>query len=204
LFNDRAGDVVPGLARALNDSHRKVRRNAATALGRFDRAALPALPALIKRLHDREPMVREAAAGTLAWVGPALPATWRDWLPLLIDPCRTPADRLQGALERPDLPDAARSEFLALCRRRALWHARRAGLDASGPIDPLTSAWQAARATLAEAERAAVALAKGRSEAKRIEIAAAGEEAAWLLARLADLLGNEGTSSPARPEWEAP
>jgi HEAT repeat protein len=193
LFHDRADEVVPSLARALHDSHRKVRRNAATALGRFGRGALPALPALIKRLHDREPMVRTAAAEALADIGPGLSALWRDWLVLLIDPCRTPADRLHAALERPDLPDAARHEFQALCGRRALWHARRAGLGSSGAIDPSASAWQAACGTLAEAARAAVALAKGKGQddPKRIETLATDDEAAWLLARLAERLGSE-------------
>ena len=187
LAADRAEAIVPDLARSLRDSHRKVRRAAATALGPLGRAAAPALPELIRRLHDGEPAVREAAGAAIAAIAPALDGRWRAWLDVLTDPGLGPEEALRLALDRADLPAPARKGFAALCLRRARWHARRVGASPVPENPPPPSAREAAGLALAGAA------GPGRAD-----------EAAWLLARLAELLPRGWGPEPMRPGGMAP
>jgi HEAT repeat protein len=60
-----ANRAVPALTAALRDENHYVRREAATALGKFGSAAISAVPALTAALKDSEKSVRAAAQTAL-------------------------------------------------------------------------------------------------------------------------------------------
>lgn len=60
------GDIVPILIKKLGEQDAETRREAATALGKFGKAATSALKALQQRERDSNPMVRQSAARAIA------------------------------------------------------------------------------------------------------------------------------------------
>jgi HEAT repeat protein len=183
-------EVLPDLESALRDSHGKVRKAAAEALGSLRGRAAPALAGLLKRLHDREPRVRTACAAAVAQILPELPAAQQSCLKQLADPAHGPGYNLRAALAHPDLPAAVRTAFVAVCLRRVSWHASHIGQAGSlpAPADSLP-AWPAAQA----AARQAAHKTSAGSEARAAEFA-------WLLACLWALLLPSPGSPPDRAE----
>jgi hypothetical protein len=164
-FGDREG-VVAAVAKALTDSHLKVRRAAAEVLGTLGAAALPVLPALLRRRYDRDRGVAKASAQSLDQLRGALPFPLAEWLQPFTAPAASPGDGLRTLLERPDLPGEVQARFGATCERRARWHRRLARGAGAAPELPAGSAWAAACTALAEVDHGA----------------AREQEAAWLAA----------------------
>ena len=69
ILNALGRAAVPALVRALDDPHARVRRTAASSLGRIGSPAAEAVPALEARLRDEDRFVRAASAGALASLG---------------------------------------------------------------------------------------------------------------------------------------
>jgi HEAT repeat protein len=65
-----APQVVPALARALQDPDPFVRREVANSLGRIGPDARDAVPGLVACVRDRQPHVRKAAVAALKKVDP--------------------------------------------------------------------------------------------------------------------------------------
>src|SRR5262249_58609435 len=100
-FLGRAADVLPDLEILLRDSHWRVRRTAAEALGNLGVQAVPALAGLLKRRYDHESRVRAVSVTALARVVPSLPGEDRSWLGILADPAHGAAWNLRQVLARP-------------------------------------------------------------------------------------------------------
>jgi HEAT repeat protein len=123
-------EQVEILARALEDSHFRVRRTAADLLAGTARAGLAALPRLARYAFDGEWRVALMARHALDRLGRELHASAKpqaaerqEVLGALVSTVLA-ADRAREALIGmvPALPSALRDEFGALCRRRQLWH----------------------------------------------------------------------------------
>jgi HEAT repeat protein len=69
-WKQRLDVVVPALTRALSDPHWGVRGNAAFSLGTFRSAAKPAVPELLKLLHDTNDYPRKRAMEMLLKLDP--------------------------------------------------------------------------------------------------------------------------------------
>jgi hypothetical protein len=178
------------LVRGLGDSNFKVRAAAAQMLGRLGAEAAASVPALVRRLYEPNPTVRESVASTLAALLPALPAEVQGWLCILANPLRPAEDNLQATLsgDRP-LPEAVRVAFTQLCRRRALWWENKVRQgSATAPPPTGASLWQEAQALGALA--AAVRHQPAGQDPDLADYSRT-KEFAWLLARLCELLLRE-------------
>jgi HEAT repeat protein len=67
-------ELIPLFERSLAESHARVRSTAAEVLGECGHAGLAAVPALLRRLRDRDRRVHAAATAALARLRPLLPA----------------------------------------------------------------------------------------------------------------------------------
>jgi hypothetical protein len=174
----------------LRDPTQRTRAAAAQLAGALGGRAVPLLPALVQRLFEGNATVRSAAAGALAALLPAVPEGLRRWLGVLADPGRAAADNLLAALDSADVPDAVREGFARLCVGRLAWRRRLAA--AHGPPAAAggshLSGEEALRAAVAEAEEAALRHAGPAANLPRIRETAGDREAAWLAARLLELL----------------
>jgi uncharacterized protein (TIGR02996 family) len=203
--NARARDLArraaaPGQAEAvlrqgLGAGHVKERAAAAQMLARLGADAAPGVPALVQRLYEKNPTVREAVARTLAVLLPALPAAVQEWLCVLAHPLRSAEANLQTALvgERA-LPAGVRSAFAAVCERRARWRAHNAGR--TSPVEPPVpddphGLWEAAAALGEMAEAAPARHPPAQQDLALARANAREKEHAWLLARLCELLQAE-------------
>ncbi len=182
-----AGDTPAVLAEGLGAGQRRVRAAAAYLLSNLGRGGAAALPALVQRLFDRDPRVRDHAAPALGRLSAELSPEMQMWVCLLVNPLQPPGATLRRGLEREDLPGEVRAAFHAICFRRVAWRERLGG----GPVPP--APW----VTAAEAADW-VADHAGRHEARRGTAGVAGamhRESAWLLARLIEALQAEDRSS---------
>jgi hypothetical protein len=185
-----APDLARVLAEALADSHWRVRKMAAELLSTLGAAALPALPALLRRRYDREQKIRDAANAALKQLRSAVHATLPDWIRVMTED-RHPALMLLAALNHPDFPEALRREFMEVCGRRKRWYDRLAGRT-KVPVthaDPTVgAAWDA----LAAAEAAARAHASAAEDFEDLHDfgcrSPRAREAAWLMAWLCERL----------------
>jgi uncharacterized protein (TIGR02996 family) len=188
------------LTEGLNHSHRKTRVAAAQAVSGFRPLAAPALPALVKRLHERcaghrGVFVACQAANALAGLIPTLPEEMQSWLCILANPLRPPAVNLRSALDSSNLSDEVRESFATVCVRRSLWRARHAGQsdpheDLQGPNlarDPALL-WKGIEGLLGQTGQAAVRHLQEGPHTDEVSSHAREKEAAWLLARLCELL----------------
>jgi uncharacterized protein (TIGR02996 family) len=188
------------LTQGLNHSHRKVRAAAAQAAGAFRQVAGPALPALVKRLHERNAgrqgiFVACQAANALAAVLSTLPEEMQRWLCILANPLRSPEVNLRDAIDSPKLPADVGEQFAVLCLRRSLWRAHHAGrdVDRTSVEDPGLGSdrpklYNRIRGLLGQATDAALRHLKEGQDAARVTGYARDKEAAWLLARLCEVL----------------
>jgi hypothetical protein len=165
---------IEPLLRALDDSHFRVRRDAAGLLGTQGRAALPAVPRLSRCCFDGEPRVARAARRSLERIASEAPAALGGWLTRLTS-SSDPRQGLLDALGASDLPESLLRPFIAVCRRRRVWFTRNKGSTA-----------QAVEETPA-AEAAATLAAAGKR---------ADRESAWLIGWLAGELVRQGGDEP--------
>jgi HEAT repeat protein len=165
------------LSKALDDSHFRVRRDAARLLAQMGSAALPALPRLARCRFDGEPRVAQAAANALARIAAGAAPIISEWLPRLSEGGDA-KQALCTALRTSELPAPVHQSFMAVCRRRQAWLARRRGAEQQEP---------------APSEPAPVACVE-------LTLAAAGkraqQEAAWLIGWLLDELLRHGRVTP--------
>jgi HEAT repeat protein len=167
------------LSKALDDSHFRVRRDAARLLGQIGSGALPALPRLARCRFDGEPRVAQAAANALGRMAAGAAPMIAEWLRRLTEGDDA-MQVLRTALQTSELPEAVRASFIAVCRRRQAWLARRRGVGqqvdtASAEADPVACV----ESTLAAAGKRAA------------------REAAWLIGWLLDELLRHGQETPA-------
>ena len=131
-----AADVVPELARALeNDHHTAVLHNVAAALGNIGEAARASVPQMIVMFKDDDSLVYEPARLGLANFGVIA-------VPALIDLLRDPDNRAAAAAVLGDIGPEAEAAVPALAR--ALEDSdddvRRTSADALGDIGPAAEA----------------------------------------------------------------
>jgi hypothetical protein len=165
-------------------------------LGRLGAAAAPAVPALVQRLFEGTPTVRDHVAPALARILPDLPAEMQTWLCLLANPLLSAATNLRTALTSPELPTEVRRAFGLVCARRRAWrHHIAAGGEGPAPVpDPRTldSSVKNMLSRVTElADLARQSACKGVGEERRRKERgerASTKETAWLLARLCELL----------------
>jgi uncharacterized protein (TIGR02996 family) len=174
------------LGEGLSASHRRERAAAAQIVGEFRDTSHANLPALVRRLHDRRLHGRDLtifrnAATALVRLLPTLPREMRGWLCILANPLRSAADNLQSALESGILPEPVWDAFAALCVRRSVWWNRVRGETMSPfrvPVYPdHFSLWDVVCANQHHG--------------------GPNKEAAWLLARLCELLQRHLSEAPA-------
>jgi len=184
------------LASGLKASHRKQRAAAAQMLAQLGSEAAPALPALVQRLFESTPLVRDHVAPALARLLPTLSRPMQSWLCLLANPLLPPLANLRSALLNPQLPADVREEFARLCARRREWRKHiAAGNQGPAPLPDLTkvaldvdSVSKAVNDLLSQAEQAACKHRTLESERQAAASRARNKEAAWLLARLCEQL----------------
>jgi hypothetical protein len=114
---------------------------------------------------------------------------------VLANPLRSTEANLRRALDSRELPDAVAEQFAALCVRRSLWRARHAGQtephrDRQRPerLGDRARLWQGVQGLLGQTEQAALRHVKDGQDRAAVGGAAREKEAAWLLARLCELL----------------
>jgi HEAT repeat protein len=132
-------DAVTALLRGLEDSHFRVRRDAASLLADLGPSALPALPRLLRCRFDHEPRVARAASAALAHIAPTLPAPLPDWLARLNRSEESAATTLRELLNTGELPADVEQAFAEACQRRARWHSSRPGAEVPSGV-PLEQA----------------------------------------------------------------
>jgi HEAT repeat protein len=111
-------EQLSALVQALDDSHFRVRRDAAGLFGRLGRFALPAVPRLGRCCFDGEPRVARAAAKSLGQITSEFPPELREQVSRLTVAEAGPEQALRAALEANDLSPPLREAFTAVCRRR--------------------------------------------------------------------------------------
>jgi HEAT repeat protein len=117
---------------ALDDSHFRVRRDAAALLGGLGPLALPALARLARRRFDGEPRVARSAEQSLARLAPELPAELGGWLACLT--ASGAEQSLRAALRDRELPPGVREDFIAVCGRRREMLMATASQPAAGAV----------------------------------------------------------------------
>ncbi len=112
------------LQAALEDSHFRVRRDAARLLGGLGGAAIKVLPRLARCRFDGEPRMARAAAKSLARIASEAPPVIAEWLNRMAR-STDPEPSLRSALQANDLPAPVSDSFVSVCHRRQYRLARR-------------------------------------------------------------------------------
>src|SRR5690606_1635602 len=110
------------LAQGLSDGRRKVRSAAAQMLAQLGARGAEALPKMVQRLFERNPLVRDQVAPALGRLLTEISPELQRWLCLIANPLLPAEGNLRTVLDRSDLPDTVREEFAAVCARRSLWY----------------------------------------------------------------------------------
>ncbi len=103
-FESRRSELLPLFERMLNESHAKVRRAAAEVIGTCGPVGLPSVPALLRRLRDRDAGVHAAAAAALAHLRQFLTPDVQRVLDVLVRPDPVEVN-LRVVLTQPGLTD---------------------------------------------------------------------------------------------------
>jgi uncharacterized protein (TIGR02996 family) len=194
------------LARGLDDGRRKVRSAAAQMLAQLGAAGGAGVPKLVQRLFEKDRLVRDHVAPALARLLPELHPDLQRWLCVLANPLTSPATNLRDALASPQLPPAVLEPFAAVCARRLLWwkHVAQKG-QGPAPV-PEPGSYRADLRAVKQAvtelqERAGRHASRHAGASRRDQEASEGsaKEAAWLLARLTELLLGLYPAPPAPP-----
>src|SRR5262249_25595563 len=127
----------------------------------------------------RDLTVFNCAASTLLRLLPGLPGEVRAWLDVLANPLRSAENNLRAALESPALPRPVWEAFAALGARRLAWWARQRNRpEGPAPAPPAypdqKRLWELVQEVLCQPS-----------------VNRGDKEAAWLLARLCELLQHE-------------
>jgi hypothetical protein len=158
---------------------------------------------MVQRLFEQNPLTRDQVAPALARLLPELSLPMQHWLCQLANPLLPPQANLRTVLDNPRLPAAVREVFAAVCARRAAWWTH-IGNKASGPApvpEPgsfstdLPAIKAAVEDLLKRATKHAIRNRGGEARG-RLAAAAPPKEAAWLLARLTELLQQESLPEP--------
>jgi uncharacterized protein (TIGR02996 family) len=185
--------TVDILAEGLADGRRTVRSAAAQMLVQLGGAGAGALPRLVQRLFEDTKLVRDQVAPALARLLPHLSDEMQTWLCLLANPLLPARTNLRAALESPRLPPAVREGLAAVCARRAAWY-RHLAAKQTGPApvpEPgsFPTDLESLRAAVNDVlELAAAHASRHGSGVAAKQQAGRNKEAAWLLARLTELL----------------
>jgi hypothetical protein len=198
------GQAAHVLADGLRDGRRKVRSAAAQLLSRLGPDGAPGLARLVQRLFERNPLVRDHVAPALARLLPALHPDMQRWLCLIANPLLPAPANLRAVLGAAGLPAGVRAALAAVCARRIAWwdHIAAGG---TGPASaPDTTGCTAELPALTAAVDRVLARAAGHAgrhtsgTAKRAEEEAGqAREAAWLLARVTELIQAALPPAPA-------
>jgi uncharacterized protein (TIGR02996 family) len=181
------------LTEALHDGDRKVRSASAQMLSRLSEHGTVAVPQLVQRLFEDTLLVRDHAAPALARLLPDLSPDVQRWLCVLANPLLPARVDLRAAIDR-GLPAGVATAFAELLGRRLRWWTRLLEEnDVAAALPPESDA-----ASLRHVSSLAITWA-GRhtarhhhGEAKAHQQTRGGDrEAAWLVARLVDLLMKE-------------
>ena len=194
----RAGEAGEGaaeiLTEGLHDGNRKIRSASAQMLSRLGEQGTAAVPKLVQRLFEDTLLVRDHAAPALARLLPELSPDVQRWLCVLANPLLPAHVNLRAVLDRSDLPEPVARAFAELLGRRLLWWQRLLERNETmEPIPPKTGPRWANEAAYKAMDQAGVHAArhhhgdaKGHQQAR-----GAAREAAWLVARLVELLMKE-------------
>jgi hypothetical protein len=195
----QAQDSVAVLLKGLDSGDRKIRATAAKLLAQLGSPALRAVPRLVQQLFETS-SARNSVAPALARLIPLLPIRTQDWLCTLANPLLEPIVNLHSALKQPTLALDVRAEFHEICQRRFVWWARiqqkqlpkNSGSHAPPEVPVYATNFSFIDELIQTAGDHAARHQNANSETAREN----GErrEAAWLLARLTELLQRE--SSP--------
>jgi uncharacterized protein (TIGR02996 family) len=160
------------LGAALGDGRRKVRSAAARMVALLGAAGVPALPKMVQRLFEQSPEMQT-------------------WMCYLANPLLSAPANLRAVLLHPKLPASVRENFAVICARRAAWWTKLGGQSTAKPV-PVAKGGHPELAGLDDGVVEVLALAArhgGRRGNHRGEIYRARiKEAAWMLARLTELL----------------
>lgn len=189
--------AVHVLTEGLHDGNRKVRCASARMIAQLGKSGTQAVPLLVQRLFEQNALVRDHVAPALARLLPELPSEMQRWLCLLANPLMSAPTNLRDTLGHPRMPSQVREQFAAICARRALWwqHLARGGAGPAPVPEPgsyastVSGVRKRVTELLDQAGRHAARHAKGK-QADRATCNGAAREAAWLLARLTELLLN--------------
>jgi uncharacterized protein (TIGR02996 family) len=188
----RAADT---LAEGLHHGNRKVRSAAATMLAQLGVAGTSALPKLVQRLYEQNDLTRDHVAPALARLLPELHPEMQRWLCLLANPLTSAPSNLRDALASAQLPQAVRERFAAVCARRLLWWKHVAGKGEGPAPVPKEGSYrtdvpgvrQMTNELLDRAGKHAGRDCQGKRKDQQLANGTI-KEAAWLLARLTELL----------------
>lgn len=196
----RAGDspdAAAVLAEGLSDGRIKVRCAAAGLLAQLGPAGVAGVPMLVQRLFEHNDKVRNQVAPALARLVSELPEDLQRWLCVLANPLLPAQVNLRAALDA-GLPEDARAGFATVCARRAAWW-KHVAAGNKGPAPAVEGEPASDAASLREAVQKLLVTAgkhAGRhhrgNQKKADDEAGRNKEAAWLLARLAELLQKGG------------
>jgi hypothetical protein len=140
-------------------------------------------------------LVRDQVAPALARVLVELPVKLQTWLCVLANPLLPAEVNLRAALDSPALPAGVCAALAEVCARRAAWY-RHIGAKQTGPAPvPAAGSWSVERPAVKAAVDGLLELAaahatrhhSGKGMVARQETGR-NKEAAWLLARLTELL----------------
>jgi hypothetical protein len=116
------------------------------ALRKLGRAALPAVPQLIRRRFDGDRRCRTLAALVLAHLAPACSEPMAGLLRRLARLSVRPGELVRDLQRQPGWPATMHDEFRSACERRRCWHIRHrhSSEEAAGLECDAEHAWQLA------------------------------------------------------------
>lgn len=130
LTEDQATVAIDLLQMAITAPDRKQRRTAVCVLGQLGAIAIPTVPDLIRRLHDRESQVSQAARAALGRLSPLLLPLSRRAVGMALRP-KAPLEDLECLLNQLWLPAEVKLEHRKKCEERAVVFGQELeGLDA--------------------------------------------------------------------------
>lgn len=183
------------LGTGLRHGNRKVRSAAAQMLAQLGTQGTCAVPQLVQRLFESNKLVTDHVAPALARLLPELHPEMQRWLCLLANPLLPATANLRDTLKHPRLPEEIRLAFALICTRRLLWWSRLARKD-TGPArlpepgNDKPNAHDLRTMTTELLDNAGQHAGRHHRGKRRDEEVSRGavKEAAWLLARLTELL----------------
>ena len=191
---EAGGAAADVLTQGLHDGNRKIRSASAQMLSRLGEQGTAAVPAIIQRLFEDTLLVRDHAAPALARLLPELSPDVQRWLCVLANPLLPARVNLRAAIDRSDLPASVAMAFAELLGRRLRWWGRLLeGNDVAASLPPEPDPASLQRSSTLAMTWAGQHMARHHhGEAKgHQQTRGADREAAWLVARLVEMLMKE-------------